>query len=875
MKIVGREEELAHVCAFLDEPRDALAALLLAGEAGIGKSTIWLAGVEHARKNGSRTLVSRPAEAERGLAHAGLADLFDDVLDEVLPELAAPRRRALEVALLLEEPDTDADPRTLGTATRSVLQLLAEQGPTVLAIDDVQWFDASSAAALNFALRRLDDSRLTLLLAQRAETTSSLALADVEQLVVGPLSLGALHRLLRDRLGRPFARQTLLGIHERSEGNPFFALEIARTVDDALPVPKTLEELVRGRLAGLPTPTLQALAIAAAVGSPTELLLERAGVAPDALAPAFEAHVVERANGEVRFTHPLLASVLYGELGSERRDVHARIAAVAEDPLLHARHLALAQETPDAEVADVLQSAVAVATDRGATAFAAELAEQSLRLTPVDARAERHQRALAAAQAHQAAGEWTRAKTIATELLAEDDIGMVHAETLVLLAELEQPNARVALLQEALRESASRPRLRGAVLCRLAWAERFESGGPHARAALALAEELDDDVLRVRARAVQAVLDWFGAKGEAPADLPSLMLELAPAVGGQQLVQEGLQALVNTYAPSSLRPEARALFERELSEWSERDEPRCARALWGLAWIEFWAGDWALGAAHAAAAYDISIQYGLEAPQDHLPIAFIAVHRGELALAREHSGRALELGAPVGQPLPQHRAILGLAAWWSGETETAGQFLAEAETIGWREPGVRWWTPDHVELLLELDRAEDAVQLLDVWEADAARVGRAWASAQATRCRGLIAGDEGLLEQAIVQHEAVGDAYGRARALLALGVLRRRGRQKRASREAIEAALAGFEVLGAATWAEKARSELGRIGGRQHEDGLTAAEQRVADLVAAGRTNREVAATLFLGERTVASHLTHIYAKLGVRSRTELARRLA
>ena len=131
-----------------------------------------------------------------------------------------------------------------------------------------------------------------------------------------------------------------------------------------------------------------------------------------------------------------------------------------------------------------------------------------------------------------------------------------------------------------------------------------------------------------------------------------------------------------------------------------------------------------------------------------------------------------------------------------------------------------------------------------------------------------------LLQQAVADHEEVGDPFGRARALLALGVVRRRARQKRAAQEAIRAALGGFEQLGAATWVEKARGELGRIGGRKREEGLTSAERRVATLVAEGRTNREVAATLFLAERTVASHLTHIYAKLGIRSRTELARRL-
>ena len=131
-----------------------------------------------------------------------------------------------------------------------------------------------------------------------------------------------------------------------------------------------------------------------------------------------------------------------------------------------------------------------------------------------------------------------------------------------------------------------------------------------------------------------------------------------------------------------------------------------------------------------------------------------------------------------------------------------------------------------------------------------------------------------LLQRAVAEHAAVGDPYGSARALLALGIVRRRDRKKRAARDLIRAALLGFEQLGAESWAETARDELGSIGGREREAGLTPAEYRVAALVAEGRTNREVAAALFLGERTVASHLTHVYAKLGVRSRTELARRL-
>jgi DNA-binding CsgD family transcriptional regulator len=194
---------------------------------------------------------------------------------------------------------------------------------------------------------------------------------------------------------------------------------------------------------------------------------------------------------------------------------------------------------------------------------------------------------------------------------------------------------------------------------------------------------------------------------------------------------------------------------------------------------------------------------------------------------------------------------------------------------------MRWWTPDHVELLLGRGRVDDAVELLEVWATDAKRTGRDRVLADVTRCRGLVAATGGdiqeallLLGQALVEHAAVGDAFGSARAQLALGSTRRRARQKSPARAATSAALEGFESLGATCWSHNARAELGKIGGRTRADGLSPAELRVASLVAEGRTNREIAAALFLGERTVASHLTHIYAKLGIRSRTELAHQL-
>ncbi len=709
---------------------------------------------------------------------------------------------------------------------------------------------------------------------------------------MGPLSLGALHRLLSERLGRQFARQTLLRIHEHSGGNPFFALELARVLEaevdplQPLRVPGTLEELVRARLAGLPAPTREALAFVSAAGTVTDVLLERSGLPFEALAPALDAGIVERDDGAIRFTHPLLSSVLYGDLRSERVKIHARIAGLVDDPLIQARHLALSKDSPDEAIAAVLDEAASVAASRGAVQVAAELAEQALRLTPADAHDDRHRRALAAARAEHTAGEWTRARAIVDDLLGEVKGGRFRAQALIVLAELESLQRSVALLETVLREAAPDADLEAAVHCRLAWATRFTSGLEHADRALELASALDDEVLTAHARAIRQVIGWFQGSTEAPPDLARWTNDFPAAVGGDQLVQEATLAVVNTFAPAPQRGEVRAFFDREYHEWYERDEPRSARALWALAWIELWAGRLELAAAYAEQAHEISTQYGLERPQDHLPIALVAVHRGELDMAETHSARALRLSEEqLALHPPQHQAILGLVARARGNRTEAARWFRGAERraaeFQWHEPSVRWWTPDWVELLLEDGSLDEAVRVLDVWEAAALRVNRLYVLAQARRCRGLVAAARGDvdraildLEEAVVKHETVGDPFGHARALLALGTVKRRSRQKRPAREAIEAALHEFEAIGAAGWAAKARGELGRLGGRRREEGLTAAEQRVADLVAEGRTNREIAASLFLAERTVASHLTHIYAKLGVRSRTELAHRL-
>ncbi len=276
---------------------------------------------------------------------------------------------------------------------------------------------------------------------------------------------------------------------------------------------------------------------------------------------------------------------------------------------------------------------------------------------------------------------------------------------------------------------------------------------------------------------------------------------------------------------------------------------------------------------------------GHEAERGFGMLALVAAHQGDEAAARAYAEQALanvEAGGWSGGRRAV-RATMGLIEFWAGNPGAAVEHFAavDAERVGagLSGPMLALRRGEHVEALLELGEIESADQVLERWETDVARLDNAWELAEATRSRGQVAAARGnldeagaLLEAAVEEHEATDDPFGRARALLALGVLRRRRREKRGSRQAIEEALVGFETLGATGWAAKARRELGRIGGRTRTEGLTPAEQRVATLVAEGRTNRDVAAALFLGERTVETHLSHVYHKLGVRSRTELAR---
>ena len=414
--------------------------LVIDGEAGIGKTTLFDATLTNAREHGFAIFWCRPAAAEAAFSFAAVADLLSPVLPDGLERLPGPQRRALAAALLLDELEGSApDKRAIAFA---VYQLLRERGgsPLLIGVDDVQWLDAASASVLAFALRRLAAAPAAILVARRSSggepaplgLDRTLPSEQLRRLRLGPLSLGATHRLLRERVGVSFPRPTLVQLHETSGGNPFYALELGRALEQSgrragagerLTVATSISGLISARLAALSEDVREVLEPVALLSQPMVSIVE--AVASDTttvhgrLRTAEAAAVVELDDERVRFSHPLLAACVEAELDPRRRrSLHRRLAELVGDPEQRARHLALGANGPSGEVAKQLEAASAIAALRGASVAAAELAELSVSLTPSNAGGEvLLRRRLLAADHHYASGDAERPRAILEPLL--------------------------------------------------------------------------------------------------------------------------------------------------------------------------------------------------------------------------------------------------------------------------------------------------------------------------------------------------------------------------------------------------------------------------------------------------------------------------
>jgi DNA-binding CsgD family transcriptional regulator len=902
--VVGREKELAAVEAFLVAGRPSCGAVV-EGDPGIGKTTVWQAAVCGAESRGFRVLRAAPAESEAKLAFSSLADLLGTTIGDVLEELPPPQRRALEAALLLDDAGGRTDRRAVAAGLLSSLRALAADSPVLVAIDDAQWLDRSSAAALEFALRRLREDPVVVLVARRPGGDAdgierALTPERLLRVPVGPLGFLALNTVLQDRLGTVLARPLLRRIHELSGGNPFFALELAQAPEqlEAGTLPPTLDVLVRGRLEALPDEAQRALLVAAAASQPTTELVEQV-VAPGALAAAEAARIVELDHGTVRFLHPLLASGAYGAAEpEERREVHRQLARLARDPEEGARHLAAAATGPNEQVAAALDEAAARARARGAPAAAAELSQEAAQLTPQELETGRLRRIADAGYYHFESGDARRGLVLLDEAAEQLPPGPQRADVLTRLARVRSYSDDLAAAtdlflqaaEEAGEDGALRARaLEGAAAQLFRQRRRLHEAVEHATKAAALARESGDDSLLAHALSSQLLAEATLGRPEAAATLEAALA--VHTVGTERILAlpEWTAAVARMWweDPSGVRTGYETLLERA---GAAGDEGSLAYVYVLLAQAECLLGDFDHGRRNAEAAREIAEQAGQQALVGYgLAVrAFSDAHLGRERETREAAEEALGLGhatqlAPVSQFAA---AALGLLELSLGRAAEAAEQLAPAvelaRTEGIEEPGLTRYVPDAVEALIELDRFNEATELLSWYEGNALRLGRHGAIAASHRCRGLLAAASGRLEEApsvferaLAEHEAVPLPFDRARTLLVYGAALRRAKRKADARDRLEQATAAFEALSASAFAARARAELARIGGRRRsEGGLTATERQIAELVAEGRSNKEVAAALFVTVKTVEANLSRVYAKLGLRSRAELARHL-
>jgi len=913
----GRDAERAQIEQLLDDAADGPVGLALEGTPGIGKTTLWREALASARRRGYRVLDAAVGEPDAALAFAGLGDLFDGVIDEVAADLPGPQMQALAAALSLEAaPDLPADSTALPRALLTVVRRLAASGPVVLAVDDEQWLDRPSARVLAFALCRLREEPVFVLLTRRVDSDGALwqelaggfGINGLEALTVAPLDLNTIDMLLKAQLGRTIPRPVLRRVHAVSGGNPLYALAIARELDRSqsglgdLAVPRTLAEAMLRRLRAVDERASDPMLVVAAASHATLALLEAAlpGFALSDLDSAVRAEVIEVAGDRVRFTHPLLASTHYASApAARRRELHRVLADVLEDQEERARHLALGAETTDRQIALALEKAADVASARGAPESAALLLEDAARLTPLDAREARWSRTIAAAEQHFVSGNAQRARALLEALIPELPRGPVRARALAQLTPTREDawSEMEALLGQALDEVGDHHRLRAQIESAFAGMcsnlGKFDAMLEHADAAVRAADRAGDQGLLGQALAVHAVAAYFAGHG-VEHDSLSRAIELqdfAPTTTYYSPSGQLAQILFwsDDYEPA--RPALEGAVRRAIDRGEGYDH---GALLFELALLEWHAGNRDIAERHRTRAVEAMREQG-EPSLDLWAAwgdALFAAGRGELEQARELAQAAVSLADQIGDVLMGSCPKITLASveLWTGRPETSHELLRSmresflASGFGFiGSLSLGQWSCD-IEALIACGRLDEAESVLDDLLSRASASKNPNGLAVAERCQGLLLAARGRVPEAIAALDAALVEHARrpldpeiARTLLELGTLQRRAKQKNAAKQTLERALAMFEAIGARMWVDRTRDELSRIGLRRPtvSEGLTPAQTRVAELVVDGMSNREIAGTLYMSPRSVEAHLTKIYREYGVRSRAQLVATLS
>jgi DNA-binding CsgD family transcriptional regulator len=906
-EIVGREAELAAVVRLLEtEPP---CALVMEGEAGIGKTTLWRAAVEQAVNRGHLILACAPAESEARLPFSALGDLLGDVLDGVLPALPEPQRAALQMALHEAAPAEPFDQLAVARSVVTAIGALARDGAALVAVDDVQWLDAPTARALEFATRRLGDAPVRLLVARRSDEDASLPLGldralppgRITRLRVPPLEAHDLDLLLRERLDLRLPRPALVQLAHITAGNPYYSLEIARGFAGGgeLTVPSSLADAIASRLEDVPAPARRTLLLAAASVYPTADLVERAEHGDGGLAAAMASGLLHIDGGRLRFGHPLLASVTYERaLPRERRDAHMSLAAAADaGSEERAVHLARSHETPGETIAAELERVAESAVARGGPGLAAELAEAAARLTEPEDEPARRRRLVRAAEYHEAEGDPARGRALLEQLVAEMRPGRERAALLRRLADMSEGSPLdelTRICEQALAEAEGDPSLTAEIHTTLAaftWiAGHLERSLEHSRAAVRYAEEAGDET-----RLAIAIGD--ACNSEALLALPWSRDAMTHALEIEQRVDElppwvrpSYQRAVIAVVTDELDT-AGPLLAAELQRARRLgNEPGVLHVLLRVADLELRTGRWSEALRVAREAHALARQGGLDVEEATAAaaLALVLAHLGELDEARSLAEAAYRVSDRRGHRglATRSAGVLGFVELSAARPDAALDWLTpageELRSIGMGELSISGVVQNELEALAAVGRLDEAEAVVVFVEEKSRPAGRSWHRAVAARGRALVASARGdvvtareATAEALTVHESLPQPFELTRTLLVAGAVERRAKRWAVARRHYTAALELLDDLGAARWAELAAGELARLPGRRPRGvELTETERRIAELVADGLANKEVAARMFVSVRTVEANLTRVYAKLGVRSRTELARKL-
>lgn len=913
MPLLGRASECAVIDRLLEGARRGESgAVLIRGVPGIGKSSLLRYATDNA--DGMSVLTTAGVEAESELAYSGLSRLLQPLHDR-LATLPDPQRRALAGALGVGLPSGDR--LAAYAATLSLLAAAAEDGPVLGAIDDLHWLDTASREALLFTARRLHGEGIVLLFAARDDGALARSVG-VPEIHPGGLGRDASHLLLAELVSGALSRAVSHRLHRLTEGNPLALVEIValltpeqlagtQSTDDPLPATGSVEENYRQRVELLPSDTRQLLVLAAASdsGEMDVLVAAARGLGLDAgqLERAESAGLVTIAAGNLEWRHPLLRSAAYHSApASERRSAHGALAGAIGGRKAHeqAWHLAAAAVAPDETIAAALDRAGLDARARGGHAAASRAFERAARLSP--AAEDRARRLLNAGQDASVVGDVDRAADLLIHALAATRDPRTRADVQLarsrLMLWLRSPlDARELLLAEAAQVADNDP-------------ERATGMIGDAVVVSTMTGECVVALDMARRAVVTARLGGSDAQAIAEAVLCNALILIGEAVEARPLLARCRKG----YEGSVSADKAHAIFIQSAAHGSiwveDYDEARhvlrrtiaavrSANALFLLPFplsllseLDFRTGRWMAAEVGALEALRIAAETGQAnlSSYSHVCLAYVEAGQGRENDCRRHVALAREAADAMGLG-----SILSYAAHVLGLLELGLQRADEAivhfhvvaeltRVQGLVEPAVIPWQADLVEAYIKTKRLEEAKAALHVLDQQAQRTERAWALAAASRCRGMLADDDHFdqhFTDALRWHDRKPTYFERARTELSLGERLRRARRRGDARIPLRAALNTFERLGATPWAERARAELRASGENRAPNGttdiqqLTSQELQVAVIIAEGATNRDAAAALFLSPKTVEFHLGNVYRKLGIHSRSELARLVA